>query len=282
MNKNKLAPVGVFDSGIGGLTVVAEMLRQMPHESIIYYADTAHVPYGPRDPRELKGFAFGITRFLIDMGCKLVIIACNTSTSLAYEEMQTVYDVPLVGVIEPGVDRALQTTKNGRIGVIATEATIKSGSYQRMLTNKNAAVEVIARPCPLFVPFVEEGRLEGPEVERAARTYLAPLCEKDIDTLILGCTHYPFLLPVITQTTGPFVTPVDPARETVKRAVDRLRELDLLREEGAPVYRYYASGDAAVFQRMGGFFLKREIGPVEKVPPVELWFSDQAATRIVR
>ncbi|MCR4441067.1 MAG: glutamate racemase [Peptococcaceae bacterium] len=282
MNKHNLAPIGVFDSGIGGLTVVAEMLRQMPHESLIYYADTAHVPYGPRDPRELKGFAFGITRFLIGLGCKMVIIACNTSTSLAYEEMQETYDIPLVGVIEPGVDRALQTTKNGRIGVIATEATVKSGSYQKMLIKKNAAVEVVAQPCPLFVPFVEEGRLDGEEVERAARSYLGPLCEKDIDTLILGCTHYPFLLPVITQTTGPFVTPVDPARETVKRAVDKLKELNLLREEGNPVCRYLASGDAAVFARLGSFFLKREIGPVEKVPPVETAFSDKAATRIMR
>ena len=265
MGIKKEAPLGVFDSGVGGLTVVLEMLRQMPHESYIYYADTAHVPYGPRNPQELRGFAFNITAFLAAQGCKMIILACNTSTSLAYEDLRAGYDIPMIGVIEPGVDKALEATRNKRIGVIGTAATINSGSYQKMIKEKKPEVEVVAVACPLFVPLIEAGEVEGDEVYRVAAAYLKPVREKEIDTLILGCTHYPFLLPVITDIIGPDITAVDPARETVRRAVEKLKELDLIREEGDPVRKFYASGDPEAFRRLGSRFLQRDIGAVTKM-----------------
>lgn len=255
-------PIGVFDSGVGGLTVVLELYQQLPRESLIYYADTAHVPYGPRDPQELKTFARSITAFLIEQSCKLVIMACNTSTSLAYEELASSLPIPLVGVIEPGVDRALEITANNRIGVIGTEATIKSGAHEKNIKSKRPGAEVTVVPCPLFVPMVERGQLEGEEVEEAARKYLYPMQEKGVDSLILGCTHYPFLLPVISKILGPSVHLVDPARETVSRTAKLLDSLDLLNKDGIPLQRFFASGDPLNFGKMGSSFLKRDIGPV--------------------
>jgi len=265
MSNKKIAPLGVFDSGVGGLTVVMEMFQQMPHESFVYYADTAHVPYGPRNPLELKEFASNITAFLVNQGCKMVIIACNTSTSLAYQDLKARYDIPLIGVIEPGVDKALEVTRNRRIGVIGTVATINSGSYQKMIKEKKPDTEIVAVPCPLFVPLIEAGKVEGDEVYQAAVHYLEPVRKAGVDTLILGCTHYPFLLPVIQDIVGPGVIAVDPARETVKRAVVKLQELDLLQEEGRPVHRYYASGDPEAFRRTGSEFLQQDIGVVKKI-----------------
>ena len=266
MNDKKSAPLGIFDSGVGGLTVVREMLRQLPRESYLYYADTAHVPYGPRDPRELKGFAADITAFLADQGCKLIIIACNTSTSVAYEELKARHDIPLIGVIEPGVDMALMVTRNRRIGVIGTAATINSGSYQNMIKRKNPQAEVSAVPCPLLVPLIEAGKIESGETREAVAAYLEPIRAAGADTLILGCTHYPFLLPIIRELIGSDVTIIDPARETAGLAAGKLRELGLLREKGQAVRRYYASGDPAAFRKMGSAFLGLpDIGPVNKV-----------------
>ncbi len=265
MVKNLTAPVGVFDSGVGGLTVVLEMLRQMPYESLLYYGDTAHVPYGPREPQELKGFAFSITEHLVKQGCKMVIIACNTSTSLAYEELCAGFRIPIIGVIEPGVDKALETTKNMKVGVIATSATVNSGVYQNLLKQKNPDIDVFAASCPSFVPLVEAGKTEGEQAEAAAELYLRPLVEKGIDTLILGCTHYPFLLSVITKTIGPFVTSVDPARETVSRAKKTLEDIGGLRPEGEPMHRFCSSGDAVKFRKTATVFLGRDIGRAERV-----------------
>ncbi len=265
MRDPREAPIGVFDSGVGGLTVILELLRQMPHESFIYYADTAHVPYGPRDPQELRRFASSISEFLVDKGCKLVIIACNTSTSLAYEELAARFLPPFIGVIEPGVDKALEMTKNLKIGVIATIATINSGAYQHMLRRKNPAIEVSAASCPLFVPLVEKGQIEGDEVYETAVAYLEPLKNKGIDSLVLGCTHYPFLLPVIIKALGPSIAVIDPARETVSRAKEKLKGLSLLKETGKPSYQYYASGDPESFRRIGSIFLGEDIGEVRGV-----------------
>lgn len=263
--KDKKAPIGVFDSGVGGLTVVLEMLRQMPHESFIYYADTANVPYGDREPRELKEFAFSITDFLVERGCKLVIIACNTSTSIAYQDLKDAFVVPLIGVIEPGVYKALETTKNEKIGVIGTMATVNSGSYQKMLREKNPQVEVTAMSCPLFVPLIEKGKTSGEEVYQAAYSYLEPMRRTGIDSLILGCTHYPFLLPMIEKILGPGVVPIDPARETVSRAREYLRKEGLLKEEGEAIHKYYASGDPESFRLVGSKFLNRDIGKVRGI-----------------
>jgi len=261
----KDAPIGVFDSGVGGLTVILELIRQMPHESFIYYADTAHVPYGPRDPQELRMFASSISEFLLNKGCKLIIIACNTSTSLAYEELSARFTQPFIGVIEPGVDKALEITKNLKVGVIATTATTNSGAFQNMLRRKNPAVEVAAVPCPRFVPLVEKGQIEGDEVYETAVGYLEPLKSKDIDSLILGCTHYPFLLPVIIKAIGPSIAVIDPARETVSRAKEKLEKLSLLNEQGNPSYQYYASGDPEAFRRIGSMFMGEDIGEVRGI-----------------
>lgn len=261
--KNKADfPIGIFDSGVGGLTVVLEVLRQMPGESFLYYADTAHVPYGPRDPKELKGFAMSISEFLIKQNCKMIIIACNTSTSLAYNTLKQCFDVPIIGVIEPGVDKALEATVNERVGIIATEATINSNAYQNMLIAKNNNVNVYTAACPHFVPMIERGELEGDNVYNAALSYLQPMIDEGIDSLILGCTHYPFLLPVITKILGPSVTTINPARETVSRAKENLKELGLLKQEGKPFCKYYASGNPDQFKKVADVFLNRDIGKV--------------------
>jgi len=259
------APIGVFDSGVGGLTVVRELLRQLPGESFIYYADTAHVPYGPRDPAELRTFADAITAFLVNQGCKMVIIACNTSTSLAYEFLQEKYTVPLIGVIEPGIERALAATVNKRIGVFATQATVNSGAFPRLIRAKDPSVEVTAVACPLFVPLVEAGEVAGSAALKAAQTYFQPLREKGVDSLILGCTHYPFLLPVIRQVTNKNVTIINPAEETVSKAVKILQEKGLMAAGHSGQRLYYASGDPEAFRIMGGRFLQQDLGKVRKI-----------------
>ncbi|HHZ16763.1 MAG TPA: glutamate racemase [Peptococcaceae bacterium] len=267
MSLRKEAPLGVFDSGVGGLTVVKEILRQLPHESVFYFGDTAHVPYGSRSPEELQGFAFKITEYLVAQGCKMIIIACNTSTSLAYELLKEKFPVPMIGVIEPAVDKALSMTQNNCIGVLATEATINSQSYQTMLRSKRPRVEVYPQACPAFVPLIEKGIVDGPELEKVAEEYLTPLLEKRIDTLILGCTHYPFLEPVLRQITGSGVVQIDPAAETVRRAKKMLQELALLAEAGneAPVHRFFASHDAPGFGKAGSVFLSRDLGKVKEI-----------------
>lgn len=257
-------PIGVFDSGVGGLTVIQEILQQMPQESFIYFADTAHVPYGPREPEELRSLASAITAFLVEAGCKSIIIACNTSTSLAYEKLKEEFTIPLIGVIEPGVDKALDSSANKRIGVIGTQATISSGAYQRLLGQKSPDAIIEAIACPPFVPLVEKGEIDGINTYNIVRSNLQPLLKKGIDSLILGCTHYPFLIPVITKVLGPSVDLINPARETVYRSKEKMRVLDLLREGENPVYQYYASGNPEEFRKTAGFFLKREIDIVKK------------------
>ncbi|MFY9174364.1 MAG: glutamate racemase [Peptococcia bacterium] len=258
------APIGVFDSGVGGLTVILEMLQQLPQESYIYFADTAHVPYGPREPEELRQFADQITHFLVERGCKAVIIACNTSTSLAYDMLRQKYSVPLVGVIEPGVDKALAETANGKVGVFATQATVNSGAFQRLIKEKRPEIQLTAVACPLFVPLVEAGEVDGPAVYDAVRDYYRPLEEKGVDSLILGCTHYPFLLPVIDRIVGPKVQVINPARETVSRAAEILRDLGLLAKNTQPQHKYYVSGEPLKFRALGSRFLQKDLGLVKK------------------
>jgi len=266
MSEKREAPLGVFDSGVGGLTVVRELLKQMPGESIIYYGDTAHVPYGDRDPQELRGFAKDITNYLVTRGCKMIIIACNTSTSLAYEELISNFSLPIIGVIEPGVSKALMTTKNLRVGVIGTVATIKSGAYQQKLQAQNPEVQVYAEACPSFVPLVERGVLRGIEMQENVSCCLQPLLKKEIDTLILGCTHYPFLQPVIAKVLGAETQIIDPAYETVRYAYEKLKELDLLAEGGKAVYKFVSSKNPKEFRATGSIFLGRDLGTVEEVP----------------
>jgi len=266
MAEMREAPLGVFDSGVGGLTVVHELIKQMPNESIIYYGDTAHVPYGERDPQELKGFAQNITGYLVAQGCKMIIIACNTSTSLAYEELKSNFSLPILGVIEPGANKALMATKNLRVGVIGTVATIKSGAYQQKLQAKNPEVQVFTEACPSFVPLVERGALRGAETRDIISGCLHPFLEKKIDTLILGCTHYPFLQPVIADVLGAETQIIDPARETVRYAYEELKKLALLNDgTGKAVYKFISSKNPKEFRAKGSIFLGRDLGVVEEV-----------------
>lgn len=245
-------PVGVFDSGVGGLTVALEISRQLPAETIVYYGDTAHVPYGSRTVEELIFFADTITRFLVEQGAKAIVDACNTTSAVALPYLKQKYDVPIIGVIEPGVKEALKATRNGRIGVIATEATIASRAHEKAVQAHAADVQVFGRACPKLVPLVEAGKVSGPEVEGAVREYVEPLVNAGIDTLILGCTHYPFLAPVIQEVTGPGVILVDPAAATVRELKEVLASAGGLRgAHGSKAHSFYVSGDPQTFYMVG-------------------------------
>jgi len=207
-------PIGVFDSGIGGLTVVRELMRQLPHESLIYFGDTARVPYGNKSPETVRRFSREILDFLVERDVKLVVVACNTASAHALEELQRVATVPVEGVIEPGARAGVAASRSGRIGVIGTAGTIASGAYERAIHSVNGKADVTARACPLFVPLVEEGWLDHPASRLIAEEYLAPLEKHRIDTLVLGCTHYPLLKPLIASVLGPSITLIDSAEQT--------------------------------------------------------------------
>ena len=263
MWEKREAPLGIFDSGVGGLTVVREILKQMPHESILYYADTAHVPYGSRNPQELKGFARKITSYLVTRQCKMIVIACNTSTSLAYEELQNLFS-PIIGVIEPGVEKALKITKNLRIGVIGICPRLIVGFIKENCRLKILLFKYCSALFP-FVPLVEKGITTGVNIEKTVARCLQPLLEKNIDTLILGCTHYPFLQPVIAKVMGSQVKIIDPAYETVRQAYEILKELNLLATGQNPVYNYVSSKNPADFRARGSVFLGRDLGTVKEI-----------------
>ena len=207
-------PVGVFDSGVGGLTVLREISRQLPHEKVIYFGDTARVPYGDRDPMQVVDFSRQIVRFLRTHDVKAVVIACNTATAPSLPYLRSENDIPVIGVIEPGARGAVAATKNGRIGVIATSGTIKSGQYPKHILEIDPSLEVFPLACPRFVPLIEAGRTHEPETAAIVHEYISQLTARDIDTLVLGCTHYPLLRDLIGAEAGAKVTLVDPARET--------------------------------------------------------------------
>ncbi|MBO8168751.1 MAG: glutamate racemase [Thermoanaerobacteraceae bacterium] len=257
-------PIGVFDSGVGGLTVAREILKRVPEGKIIYFGDTAHVPYGGRSSKELINFADKICQFLLEQGAEVIVDACNSTSAVALDFLQRKYPVPIIGVIEPGVAAAVSRTKNGRIGVIATEATINSGAHKKAVEKLGLDITVIGQACPLFVPLVEEGKVQSWEALEAAQKYLKPLQQADIDTLILGCTHYPFLVPVLQKVLGPHVVLVDPAVETVCCLQKVVEELPNRNWTGP--HKYFVSGDPAAFKRVGSMLLETYSLPeVEKV-----------------
>lgn len=269
----EIQPIGIFDSGVGGLTVVRFLFTNLPEERIIYFGDTAHVPYGSRTPEEIIAFGDEIVSFLMQFGVKAVVAACNTSSSVSLPYLQEKFSVPILGVLEPGVRAALKVTRNKRVGVIATTATVNSGAYPRAFRRQDPEVEVFAQACPLFVPIVEAGKMETPEAWEAVRKYLAPLKEAGIDTLVFGCTHYPFLAPVIRDVLGPDVKLVDPAEETVKELAVLLKKDgsryrnrpvgDGLRD--APRHLFFTSGSAVSFYDSGKKFLGEFPFTVEQV-----------------
>lgn len=250
---NKDAPIGVFDSGVGGLTVMREIMRQIPNERIIYFGDTARVPYGSKSQETITRFSEQIVRFLNTFQVKTIVVACNTASAHALDTLEAESDIPMIGVIKPGAKVAAEATKNGRIGVIGTEATVGSQIYPKYIEALKKNVTIYQKACPLFVPLVEEGLLEDPVTDEIARRYLAELIDIDIDTLILGCTHYPLIRSTIRRIVGEGVTLVNPAYETARELKEMLAGLDLLREAppglglGGNRYQFYVSDKAEKF-----------------------------------
>jgi glutamate racemase len=239
------APIGLFDSGVGGLTVVREMYRQLPHESLIYVGDTARLPYGTRDAGEILAFVREILNFMVSHGTKMVIMACNTSSALALEQVRSEYDMPILGVILPGALSAAQ--QGDRIGVIATPATANSHAYRDAIVEAKPTAQVWEVACPEFVPIIEQNQIHQPETHDVVQRYLLPLIEAEIDTLIYGCTHYPHLAPVIRRILPETVQLVDPAVAVVKSATQELDLLQLRHHQPALPSQFYVSGDPAPF-----------------------------------
>lgn len=267
MTEHSAAPIGVFDSGIGGLTVVRELLKQLPDEDIIYFGDTARVPYGPKSPETVTRYAHEITKFLEDQGVKNVVVACNTATAHALDSLRKDFDLPITGVIEPGARAAVRATTARRIGVIGTAGTVSSGAYERAIHALDETLYVTARACPLFVPFVEEGWHDHPAIELVAHDYLSTLRDKHIDTLVLGCTHYPLIKTVIAHAVGPGIRLIDSAEETAGEVARLLTERGLRHAPrgDAPTHRFIASDVPEQFRTVGMRFLGSAIDRVETV-----------------
>jgi len=246
---NDSRPVGLFDSGLGGLTVSREVFSLMPDESTIYFGDTLHVPYGSRSTQELINFADQIIAFLVSCNVKYIVFACNTNSSLSLHVMRERYKVPMKGLIEPGAKQAVSSTINNRVGIIATEATVNSQAYQRAIKSLNPSVSVFAQPAPLLVPLVEAGMSETQKAFDAVCEYVKPLKSANIDTLILGCTHYPFLLTHFRKCLGPEIVFVDPASAAVLESKEEMKRFNLLKKSSndGPRHQYFVSGDPSDF-----------------------------------
>ena len=254
------APIGVFDSGVGGLTVVREIMRQMPNEKIIYFGDTARVPYGNKSKDTVTRFSKQIVRFLRTFDVKTIVVACNTASAYALEELEAETDIPMIGVVKPGAKAACEVTQNGKIGVIATEATISSRIYNQYITKLNKDVTIYGKACPLFVPLIEEGLWVDPVTDEIAKRYLAELIDLDIDTLILGCTHYPLIRSTLGRIIGEDVKLVNPAYETAIELKELLQEKGLLNDRhpalGENQYQFYVSDTADKFKVFANSIIK--------------------------
>jgi glutamate racemase len=255
--------IGIFDSGIGGLTVVRALRKLLPGEDLVYLGDTGRYPYGTKSADVVRRYSFENTEFLIDKGIKLLVVACNTSTAVAIDALQARYDVPVVGVIEPGAAAAVRQTRNRKVGVIATEGTIRSGEYTRTLRRLRPDLEIYTRACPLFVPLAEEGWVDNEVAQLAARAYLGSLAQSGIDTLILGCTHYPLLRDVIADTIGGGVRLIDSGVVTAAAVQAVLREHDLLRAAKTGVGSYFVTDAPERFMKVGARFLGTSVDAVQ-------------------
>ena len=258
------APIGIFDSGVGGLTVARAVLDQLPHEPVLYVGDTARGPYGPRPIAEVRAFALELMDHLVAQGVKMLVIACNSASSAVLRDARERYTVPVVEVINPAARRAVRATRAGRVGVIGTQATIASMAYDDAFAAA-PHIELTSVACPRFVEFVERGITVGEELLAVAREYLQPVTDAGCDTLILGCTHYPLLTGVISYVVGDGVTLVSSAEETAKDVYRVLRERGIARDESLPdpAHRFCATGDAAPFADLGRRFLGPEVGVVD-------------------
>lgn len=238
---NLSAPVGIFDSGVGGLTVAREIIKQLPNESIVYFGDTARVPYGSKSQDTIIRYSRQIVNFLKTKNVKAIVIACNTASALALDTIEKELDIPVIGVVKPGVKAAIRSTRNKKIGIIGTEATIKSELYTKYIHGIDADIEVIGKACPLFCPLVEEGMLDDPVTDMMASRYLKDLQDEEIDSLILGCTHYPLLSDTVAKIMGDGVRLVNPAYETAVALSDMLKENNICAPDKKADYRFYVS-----------------------------------------
>lgn len=236
-------PIGVFDSGVGGLTVAKEIMRQLPNESLVYFGDTARVPYGSKSKKTVCKYSRQIANFLLTQNVKAIVIACNTASALAREELEEMVDIPVIDVVQPGAKMAAECTKNNNIGILGTESTVKSGIYEEYLHKMNPDITVVSKACPLFVPLVEEGLIEDRITEDIVGRYLHDMKEYAIDALVLGCTHYPLLRGVIGREMGDEVKLVNPAYETAKSLKEMLREKNLLAPASAKAKHHYYVSD---------------------------------------
>lgn len=259
--------IGVIDSGVGGLTVAHEIMRQLPNEEIIYLGDTKRCPYGPRPASEVKQFTFEMVEFLMKQDIKMIVVACNTATAFALEDLQKRYSIPVIGVIQPGARAAIKSTKNNKIGVIGTEGTIKSEAYPTALKKINRHLDVHSLACPLFVPIVEEGKAIGKEAKAIVEQSLQPFIEeKIIDTLVLGCTHYPILENVIQEVMGEDVQIISSSEETARETSAILEVHDLLNtKEHEPLHQFYTTGDLPTFKKIYQTIFKEDLCSLERV-----------------
>lgn len=264
--KEQNKSIGIFDSGIGGLTVFKAIRENLPKESLIYLGDTARVPYGTKSAETIIKYSLENVAFLLERDVKVIVVACNTSSAHAIPAIKEKDSVPVIGVIEPGVRAACAVTKNNRVGVIGTNSTIMSNQYAKGLKDRNPGIKVVSLACPLFVPLVEEGWIDNDVTLAAAKRYLKTMKKEEIDTLILGCTHYPLLKGVIQDVMGGGVTLVDSAKALAEDLETLLSGKKLLRSEtGAPEYHLYVTDLPARFEAMAGSFLSGNLPPVKRV-----------------
>jgi len=256
-------PIGVFDSGIGGLTVVRALIEQLPFEHIIYFGDTARVPYGVKSVETISRYATQITEFLLLQKVKALVVACNTMSAVAYQAIEDLSPAPVLGVVDAGARGAVAVTKNSRVGVIGTPATIHSNAYVKAIKKYDPDIEIFSRACPLFVPLVEEGWLDHQVTRITAQEYLKPVIAENIDTLVLGCTHYPLLKPVIQEILGDPIMLVDSAQAITEQTVELLGKHNLLNQQRrTPKYRFYVTDVPFMFKEVGERFLGRTLSNV--------------------
>ncbi len=260
------SPIGVFDSGLGGLTVAKEIFNLLPSEDVVYFGDVGRYPYGPRSKEIIIQFSRQDTSFLLEQNVKMIVVACNTASALALEEIQQEYEIELLGVIEPGARSAVATTRNGVVGVIGTRGTVTSNSYAKAIEKLDPKVKVFSMACPLFVPLVEEGYLDREASYLIAEDYLMPFRTNGIDTLVLGCTHYPLLKPIIRRVLGDQLTLIDSATETAREVEEYLRESNqLTSNHKGGSHKFYVSDIPDQFARTARHFLGREVENVIRI-----------------
>ena len=267
-------PIGVFDSGVGGLTSVREIFRVLPEESVVYFGDTARLPYGTKSSETVTRFSLEIASFLLRQNIKCVLVACNTASSYALEALQRRLDVPVVGVIEPAAEAAVAASPHGRIGVIGTAGTVASRAYALAIERRAPGTAILSRACPLFVPLVEEGWASHPITRAVAEEYLLELRNADLESLILGCTHYPLLAPMLAELMGPTVRLIDSGAEAAHATARLLAERGQLAPSGKPAHRFYLSDEPRNFGRVAAAFLGADLPEVTVVDQTDLpWFE---------